>query len=105
MSLLIQSFRESQPSEKDKVSDKEEDKEEDGGYPNVNATLLIFADLESKRRLKVINKEVNMVALATTRYLKWSKTPITFDQSDHPPHVATPGRQALVLDPVVGAPD
>jgi len=43
-----------------------------------------------------------MVAPATPRYLKWSKTPITFDQSDHPPHVATPGRQALVVDPVVG---
>ena len=43
-----------------------------------------------------------MVAPATPRYLKWSKTPITFDQSDHPPHVATPGRQALMVDPVVG---
>ena len=43
-----------------------------------------------------------MVALATTTYLKWSKTPITFDQSDHLAHVATPGRQALVVDPVVG---
>ena len=43
-----------------------------------------------------------MVAPATPTYLKWSKTPITFDQSDHPPHVATPGRQALVVDPVVG---
>jgi hypothetical protein len=43
-----------------------------------------------------------MVAPAATTYLKWSKTPITFDQSDHPAHVATPGRQALVVDPVVG---
>ena len=43
-----------------------------------------------------------MVAPATTTYLKWSKTPITFNQSDHPVHVATPGRQALVVDPVVG---
>ena len=42
-----------------------------------------------------------MVAPATTTYLKWSKTPITFDQSDHPAHVATPGRQALVVDPVI----
>ena len=99
--LLIQSFRESQPSEKDKVSDKEEDKEEDGGYPNVNATLVIFADLESKSRLEVIHREVNMVAPATPRYLKWSKTPITFNQSDHPTRIATPGRQALVVDPVV----
>ena len=40
--LLIQSFRESQPSEKDKECDKEEDKDDDGGYPNVNATLVIF---------------------------------------------------------------
>ena len=42
-----------------------------------------------------------MVALATPSYLKWSQTPITFDQSDHPTHIATPGRQALVVDPVV----
>ena len=47
------------------------DKEEDGGYPNVNATLVIFADVESKSQLKVINREVNMVAPATTTYLKW----------------------------------
>ena len=32
----------------EKDSDKEEEKEEDDGYPNVNATLVIFADLESK---------------------------------------------------------
>ncbi|XP_020193061.1 uncharacterized protein [Aegilops tauschii subsp. strangulata] len=43
-----------------------------------------------------------MAIPATTTYLKWSKTPITFDQSDHPAYVATPGRQALVVDPVVG---
>ena len=76
---MIQSFRESQPSEKDKESDKEENKEEGGGYPNVNATLVIFADHESKSRLKVINREVNMVAPAMPRYLKWLENPITFD--------------------------
>ena len=65
--LLIQSFREDQPSEKE--SDKEEEKEEDDGYPKVNATLMIFADIESKMRLKFINMEVNMVAPATTIYL------------------------------------
>ncbi|KAM3355325.1 hypothetical protein ACQJBY_025857 [Aegilops geniculata] len=42
-----------------------------------------------------------MVAPATPSYLKWSQTTITFDQSDHPAHIATPGRQALVIDPVV----
>ena len=77
-SLYISS--EKQPSEKEKESDKDEDKEEDDdGFPNVNSTLVIFADIESKSRLKVINREVNMVAPATTTYLKWSKTPITFD--------------------------
>ena len=69
--FLIQSFREKgQPSEKEKESDKEEGKEEHDGYPNVNATLVIFADIENKNRLKVINREVNMVAPATTTYLK-----------------------------------
>lgn len=101
--LLIQQFREKPPSEKENESDKDEDKEEDDdGFPNVNSTLVIFADIESKSQLKFINRELNMVALAMTTYLKWSKTPITFDQSDHPPRVATPGRQALVVDPVVG---
>ena len=52
--LLIQQFREGPPPEKD--SDKEEEKEEDDGYPNGNATLVIFADIESKSRLKVINR-------------------------------------------------
>ena len=63
--LLIQSFqKKSQPSEKDKDSDKEEDKEEEeDGYPHVNATLVIFADVKSISRMKVINREVNMVAL------------------------------------------
>ena len=42
-----------------------------------------------------------MVAPVTPSYLKWSQTAITFDQSDHPVHIATPGRQALVVDPVV----
>ena len=64
---------------------------------------MIFADVESKSRLKVINREVNMAApVATTTYLRWSQTSITFDQYDHPAHVATPGRQALVVDPMVG---
>ena len=74
--LLIQSFREGQPSEKEKESDKAEDKEDDDGYPHMNSTLMIFADVESKSRLKVINREVNMVAPVTPSYLKWSQTPL-----------------------------
>ena len=96
--LLIQQFREKQPNEKEKESDRDEDEEEYDGYPKVNSTLMIFADVESKSRLKVINREVHMVApVMTTTYLKWSQTAITFDQSDHPAGIATPGRQALWL--------
>jgi hypothetical protein len=97
--LLIQQFKEGQSSRKD--PEKEEDEEKDD-FPEVNATLMIFADVERKSQLKVINREVNMAVPATPTYLKWSQTPITFDQSDHPVHVATPGQQALVVDPVVG---
>ena len=71
--LLIQQFQGKQAKDKEKESDKAEDKEDsEGGYPHVNSTLMIFADVESKSRLKVINREVNMVALATPNYLKWS---------------------------------
>ena len=100
--LLIQQFQGKQSKDKEKESDKAEDKEDsEEGYPHINSTLMIFADVESRSRLKVINREVNMVAPAKANYLKWSQTPITFDQSDHPTHIATPGRQALVVDPVV----
>ena len=44
--LLIQQFREGQPSEKD--SDKDKDKEEDDGYPKVNATLVILLMSKAK---------------------------------------------------------
>ncbi|KAI4987190.1 hypothetical protein ZWY2020_019990 [Hordeum vulgare] len=42
-----------------------------------------------------------MATPSTPTFLKWSQTAITFDQSDHPAHVPTPGRKALVVDPVV----
>ncbi|KAI5012942.1 hypothetical protein ZWY2020_025208 [Hordeum vulgare] len=91
-------FGEGQPSEKDNEQD-EEDKED--SFPQVHATLLIFADVERKSRLKLVNREVNMTTPASPKFLKWSQTAITFDQSDHPAHVPTPGRQDLVVDPVV----
>ena len=54
--LLIQQFQGKQPKDKEKESNKIEDKEDsDDGYPQVNSTLMIFAEVESKSRLKVIN--------------------------------------------------
>ena len=70
---FTQSIQGKQSKDKEKESDKVEDKEDsDDGYPQVNSTLMIFADVESKSQLKVINHEVNMVAPATPNYLKWS---------------------------------
>ncbi|KAI5016209.1 hypothetical protein ZWY2020_006060 [Hordeum vulgare] len=71
------------------------------GYPNIQVTLMIFADVESKSRLKVINREVNMAAPAVTKYHDSAKMPVTFDQSEHTANIATPGRHALVVDPGV----
>ncbi|KAI5017957.1 hypothetical protein ZWY2020_042845 [Hordeum vulgare] len=96
--LLIKGFGEAQSSEKDNEQD-EEDKED--LFPQVHATLMIFADVESKSRLKLVNREVNMATPTNPTFLKWSQTAITFDQSDHPAHVPTAGRQALAVDPVV----
>ena len=87
--LLIQGLGDGQPSEKDAEQD-DEDKEDP--FPQVHATLMIFADVESKSRLKLVNREVNMATPSTPTFLKWSQTAITFDQSDHPTHVPTPGR-------------
>jgi hypothetical protein len=42
-----------------------------------------------------------MAMLTVTKYLDWAQTPITFDQSDHPADIPTPGRQALVVDPAI----
>lgn len=96
--LLIQKFIEDQSSEKDQ---EKEDEEQEDPFPKVHATLMIFTDVESKSRLKVVNRKFNMVAPSAPKYLKWSRTAITFDQSDHPTHVPTPGRQTLVVDPMV----
>ena len=39
--------------------------------------------------------------MAVPSFLSWSESPITFDQRDHPSHVARPGRYPLVVDPIV----
>ena len=104
--LLIQQFREKQPSEKEKESDKDEDKEEDDdGFPNVNSTWVISADVESKSRLKVINKELNMVAPETQTYLKWSKIPSHSTSLTTPRVLPPPGGKRWWSTQSLGAPD
>jgi hypothetical protein len=40
-------------------------------------------------------------SLTTPEYLKWSMIPITFDRSDHPDYVPTPGRYPLIVCPII----
>ena len=64
----------------DSSGDKDEDDDDNrvkgaSGYPNVKKVLMIFADVESKSRLKVINREVNMAVPTATKYLDWARLP------------------------------
>ena len=56
---------------------------------------------ESKRKQKLTAREINVVHLASPKYLKWSEVLITFGRADHPGHIPHPGRYPLVLDPIV----
>ena len=58
-------------------------------YPQARGSLaMIQKGRPSNRCQKLITRQVNMAVRnppATPEYLKWSKTPITFDRMDHPP--------------------
>jgi hypothetical protein len=41
----------------------------------------------SRRREKLIRREVFNADVAKPSYLKWSEVPISFDREDHPDHV------------------
>jgi hypothetical protein len=43
-----------------------------------------------------------MIEPATPSFLRWSKSPITFDWSDHPESVLHSGRYPLMVDPIIG---
>jgi hypothetical protein len=53
----------------------------------------------SRRREKLIRREVFNTDTAKPSYLKWSEVPITFDRTDHLDHVHQPGSYPLVVSP------
>jgi len=59
------------------------------------------AAYESKRKHKLVAREINALTPATPKYVKWLELPITFNLLDHPESVPHPGRYPLVLDPIV----
>jgi hypothetical protein len=54
----------------------------------------------SRRREKLIRREVLNADVARPSYLKWSEVPITFDRKDHPNNVPRPGSYPLVVAPL-----
>jgi hypothetical protein len=50
----------------------------------------------SRRREKLIRREVMHADAAKPSYLKWSEVPINFDRKDHPDNVPQPGSYPLV---------
>jgi hypothetical protein len=53
----------------------------------------------SRRREKLIRREVMNADVAKPSYLKWSEVPITFDRKDHPDTVPQHGSYPLVVAP------
>jgi hypothetical protein len=54
----------------------------------------------SRRREKLIRREVLNADTTKPSYLKWSEVLITFDRKDHPDHVPQPGSNPLVVAPL-----
>jgi hypothetical protein len=54
----------------------------------------------SRRREKLIRREVFNAEVAKSFYLKWSKVPITFDRKEHPDNVLQPRSYPPVVAPL-----
>jgi hypothetical protein len=50
---------------------------------------------ESRHKLKLTSWVVNAISPAALEFFRWSKSPITFNQMDHPGNISKPGRFPL----------
>ena len=55
----------------------------------------------TKRQHKVRYREACATESAIPSFLSWSDSPITFDQRDHPSHIARLGCYPLIIDPII----
>jgi hypothetical protein len=79
-----------------KISNQEKKPEHPIGYfpaahKEVNYIYGSLESYESRRKQKLIAREVLTVSPATPEYLKWYEVPISFDHSDHSNFVPKPG--------------
>jgi hypothetical protein len=74
-------------------------------FPEEKAVMSIYgvpAPHESHRMLKLTSRAVNAMSPAALGNLRWSESPITFNQMDHWDSIPKPGRFPLIVDPLVG---
>ena len=74
------------------------------GFLDAEECIMIFSRSDaiwSKRQHKVRYREACATEMAITSFLSWLESLITFDQRDHPSHVARQGRYMLIVDPIV----
>ena len=74
------------------------------GFPDPEEGIMIFGGsnvIYSKRQHKVRYREACIAEMAVPTFLCWSESLITYDQRDHPSHIARPGRYPLIVDPIV----
>ena len=73
-------------------------------FPKPKECIKIFGGSDaicSKRQHKLCYREACAAETAVASFLSWSESPITFDQTDHPFHIARPRHYPLVIDPIV----
>jgi hypothetical protein len=80
-------------------------REKEGAFPETTGCLMIFGGTiayDSKRCQKLVRREVYTAEPATPTFLRWLRSPITFNRSNHPESILHPNRYPLVVDPVIG---
>jgi hypothetical protein len=92
--------------QKKRPDPSEDDAEEKKGtFSKMTGCTMIFDRIvayDSKRRQKLTHREVYAAESATPAFLRRSRSPITFDQSDHLESVPHLGWYPLIVDPIVG---
>jgi hypothetical protein len=66
--------------------------------------IMIFGGsiaIYSKRQHKVHYREASIAEMVVPSFLRWSESPITLDQRDHPSHIARLGCYPLIVNPII----
>jgi hypothetical protein len=63
---------------------------------------MMFRGPESKRAQKQSLWEVYALVPGVPKLLDWSDHTISFGLTDHPEYIPNPGKNALVVDPIIG---